>query len=574
MHRQRFSLVSIACVLAFAASVATEEEPVDLEAPGIAALKLSQTEPGAIVSAAIFFGKASAAYERAKDDAKATEMNSFLYWCKKKMTLQQMETFLKGGNADNVALINRMESVEKTSPLPSESKAYLDRAESYAKSHPDEHLLVAIRFFEVADRFKGSDISLQAMDLSLKEMQQVTSRPSMPATVPNSVNSKTLSEDAEKQTKRRDQLKTLDELAQAVKSPAEARTFITAAFKLLDEAIGGDDFGVAEKVLATSRPLSAALKDPAVIAQLRDRTNQVAAYKSEFGQAQRNLEILKTTPSDPKANLIVGKYFCFTKGDWNKGLPLFTNASDAVLKKLSQEDIAGSQDSKSWAALGDGWWELGEKLTGTLRRNVQHRAVGFYLDALPSLSDLSKLKTEKRIAEFFKNNADELFSFNPTAGTTELIGDSEHPQDNPDFGVLIGVKAGFGSVDGRPILRAFQPVFLTRAGSQASTKIGGGTISKEYMAKPGYAVASIVVSKGPKRLNGIKITYQRMKGLALDPEDSYDSEWIGDHKSSDRLINLKSEKSNMVVGVSGWGGSDFDELGLIFMKTYKIDAKR
>ncbi|HLX61107.1 MAG TPA: hypothetical protein VKX17_07470 [Planctomycetota bacterium] len=164
-------LIAVPCVCLIAAAAAAEESATDLEAKGIAALKQSQDEPDVILTAAINFGKAAAAYEQAKDDAKAVEMNSFLYWCKKRMTLQQMDAFLKGGDVVSIAVAKRMETVVKTIPPPDEAQTYFDRAEAYAKENPNEHLLIAIRFFEVADRFKGTNVSINAQDRSLKEQQ-------------------------------------------------------------------------------------------------------------------------------------------------------------------------------------------------------------------------------------------------------------------------------------------------------------------------------------------------------------------------------------------------------------------
>lgn len=159
----------VAALLCLAASHARTEDAADLEAKGISALKLSQNEPDAIVSAAIYFGQASALYQSAHNDEKATEVNSFLYWCKKKMTSHQIDEFLKGGSAINAKIAQRMKEIE-TAPPPDEAQTYFNRAEAYANAHPNEHLLIAVRFFEVAGRFKGSDLSLQAEDRLLKEI--------------------------------------------------------------------------------------------------------------------------------------------------------------------------------------------------------------------------------------------------------------------------------------------------------------------------------------------------------------------------------------------------------------------
>ena len=36
----------------------------------------------------------------------------------------------------------------------------------------------------------------------------------------------------------------------------------------------------------------------------------------------------------PPANLTVGKYYCFQKGDWEKGLPMLALGQDETLKAL------------------------------------------------------------------------------------------------------------------------------------------------------------------------------------------------------------------------------------------------
>ncbi len=168
--RIRMSIGIVLLGFMFCAPALAEESPAELEAKGIAALKLSQTQPDAIVSSAIYFGRAVEAFEKTGDTTRAMDMNSYLYWCKKKMTFQQMESFLKGGDAALESVAKRMKALEKAAPGADDSKLYFDRAEAFAKAHPDEHLLIAIRFYEIADRFKGTDRSLQAQDRSLQEL--------------------------------------------------------------------------------------------------------------------------------------------------------------------------------------------------------------------------------------------------------------------------------------------------------------------------------------------------------------------------------------------------------------------
>jgi len=142
------------------------EEVAEIREKGIRALKESETNPRAIVEAARAFLKAADLYTAAGNDEQATEMNSFLYWCKKKMTLQDIEQFTKSGNT---AIVEKLEAIDKIAPKADDAQKWFDRAEKYAKDNPNEHYLIAVRFFEVASRFVGTKESIAAQERSLKE---------------------------------------------------------------------------------------------------------------------------------------------------------------------------------------------------------------------------------------------------------------------------------------------------------------------------------------------------------------------------------------------------------------------
>ncbi len=142
------------------------EDADEVREKGITALKDSQTNPRAIVDAARFFVKAAALYGEAGNEEKNVEMNSFLYWCKKKMTLADIDVFTKGGED---AVATKLAAVEKAAPKADDAQKWFERADQFAKQNPDEHLLIAIRFFEVASRFVGTKESIAAQERSLNE---------------------------------------------------------------------------------------------------------------------------------------------------------------------------------------------------------------------------------------------------------------------------------------------------------------------------------------------------------------------------------------------------------------------
>ena len=64
---------------------------------------------------------------------------------------------------------------------------------------------------------------------------------------------------------------------------------------------------------------------------------------------------LETTPDDPKASLAAGRWYCFVVGDWEKGLPLLAQSSDAEMAKSAALDMKNPSVPAEQVTAGDGW---------------------------------------------------------------------------------------------------------------------------------------------------------------------------------------------------------------------------
>ena len=156
--------VMVLFLLLVTALQAADPTPEDLLRQGVAFLKEEK-----LVEAVKVLAQASEAFEKAGNDDKAAEVNSLLYWSKKRMTLADANA-LQSGHAEAA---KRAEAVVERKVEASESKSWLDKANEYAK-RTDDPLLKAVRYFEVAERFKGSPEGMEALDQSLKLMKQVS----------------------------------------------------------------------------------------------------------------------------------------------------------------------------------------------------------------------------------------------------------------------------------------------------------------------------------------------------------------------------------------------------------------
>jgi len=156
-------------------------------------------------------------------------------------------------------------------------------------------------------------------------------------------------------------LAVLTKLATAAQKPAQHKSGSEEALKLVDQAIMQDNFTVADELgkLALAEARKAVEKE--LITQAQGRITEVSELVKAYENVKEAAEVLEKTPDDPEANLAVGKYKCFVKGDWDKGLLMLALGKDETLKALAKRELAGVASSAEQAKLGDSWWNLAEK---------------------------------------------------------------------------------------------------------------------------------------------------------------------------------------------------------------------
>ncbi|HEY3319346.1 MAG TPA: PEGA domain-containing protein [Planctomycetota bacterium] len=137
---------------------------------GLTKLRDAQNDHSALIPATALLAKAAMLYEAAGDESKTAEVNSCLYWAKKRMTLADTEAIKASTD-----IAKRVDDAAKVLP-GDQAQSMLAKAEEFAKTHADDALLLAVRYFEVADRFKDSDAGRKAMELSLAALQKLGER--------------------------------------------------------------------------------------------------------------------------------------------------------------------------------------------------------------------------------------------------------------------------------------------------------------------------------------------------------------------------------------------------------------
>jgi hypothetical protein len=188
-------------------------------------------------------------------------------------------------------------------------------------------------------------------------------------------------------------------LTAAVKSPTASHKLIAdTALALAGTAIEADNYDGAARLAELAVTAAKGAKNPFLTQQATSAARSVGEQQRAYAEAKPFLARLKDKPDDPAANLAVGKYLCFVKGDWAHGGPMLAKSSDPALKKLAERELANPADPAEQREIGDAWWDLAEA-TPALHETLQRRAAYWYRQASPKLTGLTKAKIDKRLSE-------------------------------------------------------------------------------------------------------------------------------------------------------------------------------
>jgi hypothetical protein len=189
----------------------------------------------------------------------------------------------------------------------------------------------------------------------------------------------------------------LTKLSSAAESPRQHNSISEEALALLDQALGRDDFAIADQLGKLALDEAQKADEKGFITQAQTRIAEVAELAKAYEDVKAAKVTLQKTPDNPDANTVVGNYLCFVKGDWDRGLPMLSLGKDDALKAQAIQELQGAALSAEQAKLGDGWWSLAEKQEGIAKKQLQGRAGYWYQKALPGLSGLMKDKVKKRM---------------------------------------------------------------------------------------------------------------------------------------------------------------------------------
>ncbi|OWK46849.1 PA14 domain-containing protein [Fimbriiglobus ruber] len=289
--------------------------------------------------------------------------------------------------------------VEKKSPVPDDEAAAKSDADikavfktEYAKKSAADKKVLAKKLLELADKTPDDMTARYVMLRSAKDL----AIDGLDATMAVQSIEKlgTLYEVDANELK----VTALEKILAAGSGATLYRAIIDAATSATDAAEEQDSFDLAIRyatmIVTANRKGNLAPTD-----ESEARVAQLKKLRDQYGKVKAAIDSLKDTPNDAEANLLVGRFRCFTLGKWADGAKNLAKSNNAPLKELGEQEVAPPTDAAGMAKLGDTWWEFAHdgSADASEKKMAEARARHWYNTALPELTGLALAKVQGRL---------------------------------------------------------------------------------------------------------------------------------------------------------------------------------
>ena len=200
----------------------------------------------------------------------------------------------------------------------------------------------------------------------------------------------------------KDKASTIWQFSKKARTSSQHKAVVDAALQLVDESVKRDAYDTAMKLAEIALNAAQKAMDWKLVRTIRTRALEVRQNKAAFDKVRKAVAVLEKDPTDAEANLTVGTYKCFVKGDWDGGVPMLALGGDNEFKSLAIRELKTPTTSNEQVALGDDWYDLAKKSDEAIMERILQRAGFWYqlsLKSAPALSRLVKLKVESRMAQ-------------------------------------------------------------------------------------------------------------------------------------------------------------------------------
>lgn len=185
-------------------------------------------------------------------------------------------------------------------------------------------------------------------------------------------------------------------LAHQIDEPIQAGVQLNRVIELVEDALMVDRIELAEELMNLASGIANRSARQDLIEQVAQWNDLANEWSTNAMKARHAALRLHQDPSDVDANLALGRYLCFIKGNWKRGLPLLAQCGDESIREVAEADFK-LQDDQNRIAVADGWFKLAGSHKGLVKQRMILRADEIYRGAYSAVTGLTRLQIEEQM---------------------------------------------------------------------------------------------------------------------------------------------------------------------------------
>lgn len=186
-------------------------------------------------------------------------------------------------------------------------------------------------------------------------------------------------------------------LSKTCRSVAERTALAKAALRLADEAAGEDRYLDASRILEDAGSAALAARKSDLQEAVKSVGERIETAKAAQATYENALALLANNSTDPAASLVAGRFLCFVRGDWAKGVKHLARCGDAKLQKAAEKELAMPESSEEFEMLGDLWQTAAATADAGDKAACAAAAEYWYRKALEGAAGLRKVKVQRSL---------------------------------------------------------------------------------------------------------------------------------------------------------------------------------
>ncbi|MEW4453268.1 DUF1559 domain-containing protein [Bremerella sp. JC817] len=178
--------------------------------------------------------------------------------------------------------------------------------------------------------------------------------------------------------------------------------FRSIARTILNRAIADNNFPAIDELIRIGTFYAASQNDQRTMTELDNLKSRNNAAKKDYDAIQARFLSLEVPSLDEQGNLMVGKFWCIHRDNWEKGFEFLLRSNDDRLQYLAETEMTTPADPRIQFKIAEGWWEIGiASPPGTERNRFLGRAAQWYKKSDQNMTDsLEKVTAQQQLQEF------------------------------------------------------------------------------------------------------------------------------------------------------------------------------